>query len=73
MYNTKRLVGAAAKPLLHKVEGVLEVLSELLADGAPEVVGVVALAYGGRDPVVGGLMCQVENSAKRWAAGPQVS
>ena len=51
----EQLFLAAAKPLLHKVEGVLEVLAELLADGAPEVVGEVALADGGRDPVVGGL------------------
>ena len=51
----KQLFLAAAKPLLHKVEGVLEVLAELLADGAPKVVGKVALADGGGDPVVGGL------------------
>ena len=44
---------SAPKPFLNKIQCILEVLSELLAHSSTKIVGVVALADGGRNAVIG--------------------
>ena len=56
LLSSYSLALAAPKRFLNVIQSKLEVLAELLAHGSPEIVGVVALADGGRDTAIGCLI-----------------